>query len=155
MTKKPSLPLSYLVWFAFTFATLISIDQFLKNLTSRTSKVIYNPGISFGFFQLPSDRLSLFLIVLILFISLISIRKYFITQIYKIQPLSLPQVIAFALIISGALSNLLDRFLHGSVIDYLYLPLLNIHNNLADWGIFVGIAMLFLLKLQIINSHVS
>lgn len=43
------------------------------------------------------------------------------------------------LIIGGAVSNVLDRLFLGSVRDFLPVPFLAVHNNLADWGIFIGL----------------
>ncbi|EPE37305.1 lipoprotein signal peptidase [Candidatus Photodesmus katoptron] len=56
--------------------------------------------------------------------------------------------IAYSLIIGGALGNLLDRCIHGFVVDYLYFYLGNYHwpaFNFADSCIFIGVIIIILL----------
>lgn len=58
-------------------------------------------------------------------------------------------VFPFTLIIAGALSNVLDFFLYGHVIDMLHFVLWNYDFpvfNLADSAIFIGISLLFLIS---------
>lgn len=53
--------------------------------------------------------------------------------------------IAYALIIGGAIGNLIDRLMHGFVIDYLDFYVGNWHwptFNLADMAICVGAALI-------------
>lgn len=52
---------------------------------------------------------------------------------------------AYAIIISGATGNLIDRFINGAVFDFIYLHYQNYHFpvfNLADCYISLGIMML-------------
>lgn len=42
----------------------------------------------------------------------------------------------------AGVSNLIDRGVYGGVVDYIPVPGINIHNNLADWLIFVSICLL-------------
>ncbi|THF62451.1 lipoprotein signal peptidase [Pseudothauera nasutitermitis] len=52
---------------------------------------------------------------------------------------------AFALIIGGALGNVVDRLLHGAVVDYLHFYVGRFSwpaFNLADSAIFVGVALM-------------
>jgi signal peptidase II len=49
------------------------------------------------------------------------------------------------MIIGGALGNILDRLRHGSVTDFIKLPLGWPPFNLADASITLGILILFLL----------
>ena len=58
----------------------------------------------------------------------------------------------FGLIIGGAAGNLLDRFTHGSVVDFIWFRIPQISFsfaifNLADAAISVGVVLLFLLLL--------
>lgn len=55
--------------------------------------------------------------------------------------------IALTLIIGGAIGNVIDRMLHGHVIDFILWYVNNYHwpaFNIADSAIFVGAVMLFL-----------
>lgn len=47
--------------------------------------------------------------------------------------------VASLLLVSGAMSNLIDRVLHGAVIDWLPVPGLSLVNNIADW--YIGLAI--------------
>jgi signal peptidase II len=65
---------------------------------------------------------------------------------------SLLYKLIFGMIIGGAAGNLLDRFTHGSVVDFIWfrIPQVNFSFaifNLADAAISVGVVLLFLLLL--------
>lgn len=49
--------------------------------------------------------------------------------------------VASGLFFGGAVSNILDRMFFGAVKDWIKIPLFGIYNNLADWFIFIGLAM--------------
>ena len=64
--------------------------------------------------------------------------------------LSYRETFAFALILSGAIGNVLDYFLYGHVVDMLYFKLWGINCpifNAADAFIFCGTAFIILSKL--------
>ena len=57
------------------------------------------------------------------------------------------QAIAFALILGGAIGNVIDRIAHGYVIDFIDVYYQQWHwpaFNIADSGIFVGVAVLII-----------
>jgi signal peptidase II len=61
---------------------------------------------------------------------------------------SLLYKLVFGLIIGGATGNLLDRFTHGSVVDFIWFRIPQMHFsfaifNLADAAITVGVILLF------------
>lgn len=61
---------------------------------------------------------------------------------------SLLYKLVFGLIIGGAAGNLLDRFTHGSVVDFIWFRIPQVHFsfaifNLADSAITVGVVLLF------------
>jgi signal peptidase II len=61
---------------------------------------------------------------------------------------SLLYKLVFGLIIGGAAGNLLDRFIHGSVVDFIWFRIPQMHFsfaifNLADAAITVGVILLF------------
>ena len=95
-------------------------------------KLATNSGIAFG---LPIDqRLFLFLYVLIFLI-----LAYWLVKEYRKK--NLIMISALTLVILGALSNLLDRFFFGAVIDYLDLKYYSVF-NLADVMITFGVIMI-------------
>jgi signal peptidase II len=98
---------------------------------------VLNPGVSFGMFnQLPQGQYIIAavnsLIIVILLIWLYRNEKLYLTW-------------ALALIIGGALGNLIDRLQNKAVADFLDFHLFSYHwpaFNLADSAVFIGVAML-------------
>lgn len=94
--------------------------------------LVQNTGIAFGLFR---DRINLSFLLFILgiiMLSLIFLRK---------NSYSRRGQLAIFLIIAGALSNLIDRFRFGYVIDYLDFRIWPVF-NLADTSITIGIGLL-------------
>lgn len=126
-----------------TFVILIAIDQISKYIIRHTGGFyICNENIAFGivipkFIFWPAISLA----VIMLFLSF---KKYFMPVCVsgdnpnvsqKINPLLL------AIASAGILSNLIDRFIFGCVIDFIDLRVWPMF-NLADVMIFIGIALL-------------
>lgn len=99
---------------------------------------IHNPGGAFGFLagQSPALRTAVFLFASSVAICLI---LYF----YASTPGSHPFLATgFALILGGAIGNLVDRFRYGHVVDFLDFYVGNLHYpafNVADSAVTVGI----------------
>ena len=112
---------------------IIKINQFL-NLTP-----VWNKGISFGMFSSIED-INLFMIIITITIVLFLVLWFFKTN-------SSFQRLAFILIISGALGNLLDRFKYQAVVDFVDIHVYELHwpaFNLADSLITIG-ALIYLI----------
>ncbi len=99
-------------------------------------KMAWNDGINFGLFASNSKAMKWFLIIVALFICisfLIWMRNEdrLISQIFG------------GLIIGGALGNVFDRFIYGSVADFINITCCGLNNpysfNLADTSIFIGV----------------
>lgn len=90
-----------------------------------------NYGIAFG---LPVGGWALMLVVIIIIFILVG---YLIKSWQKNDSL---MILALALIIGGAVSNLIDRLRFGFVIDYIDVPWFTIF-NLADIMITVGVGL--------------
>jgi signal peptidase II len=94
-----------------------------------------NRGVAFGF--LPGNHIA---VTILVSIALLALLAYF--ALHAKRPLMwLPT----GMIIGGALGNILDRLRHGSVTDFVKLPLGWPPFNLADASITLGILVLFLL----------
>jgi signal peptidase II len=94
-----------------------------------------NHGVAFGF--LPSNQVA---VTILISLALLALLVYF--ALHATQRLMwLPT----GMLIGGALGNILDRVRHGSVTDFIKLPLGWPPFNLADTSITVGIVILFLL----------
>jgi signal peptidase II len=95
----------------------------------------HNRGVAFGF--LPGNHLAT---TILIGAALLLLIGYFATHI------SLPLVwLPTGMLIGGALGNILDRLRHGSVTDFIKLPLGWPPFNLADTSITLGIVILFLI----------
>ena len=135
---------------------LVGIDQIIKyyintnlyigqNITIMEDFLnitfIKNTGIAFGLFK----SNNLFMIFVVLFLILILI--YFYNREKKKNTLL---KIAFIFLISGALGNLIDRIVYGSIIDYInfaFWPAFNLADSLIVMGsILLGIYLIFYTK---------
>ena len=140
------------------FSTIfILLDQLLKILVRRflifqVDKTIIpnffyltyskNTGGAFSFFENNSIILA---IIGIMF--LIGIFYY----IFKLEKISLIEIISYSLLIGGIIGNIIDRIIFGFVTDYIgfifgsyYYPVF----NLADIGIVVSVIIFIILEFR-------
>jgi lipoprotein signal peptidase len=138
-----------LSWFAIFFsaaAFVVFIDQFCKQKIRHAGGFfVCNSGAAWGV-PLPS---ALFWLIAGLFILAASLYSVY---LYKRALLSLVFVLGVAFFVGGILSNLLDRYFLGCVLDYITLlgrsfPVFNV----ADASIFGG-SCLIILSLPRLNS---
>ncbi|MGP0100112.1 MAG: signal peptidase II [Solirubrobacteraceae bacterium] len=94
-----------------------------------------NHGVAFGF--LPGDHVA---VTILVSLALLALLAYFATHATRAL-MWLPT----GMIAGGACGNILDRLRHGSVTDFVKLPLGWPPFNLADASITLGILILFLL----------
>ena len=95
----------------------------------------HNKGVAFGF--LPGNHVG---VTLLIGAALVVLLVY-----YALHLRSSLMWLPTGMIIGGALGNILDRVRHGSVTDFIKLPLGWPPFNLADASITLGIVILFLL----------
>jgi signal peptidase II len=94
-----------------------------------------NHGVAFGF--LPGNHIG---VTILISLALLALLVYF--ALHATRPFMwLPT----GMLAGGALGNILDRVRHGSVTDFVKLPLGWPPFNLADASITLGILVLFLL----------
>jgi signal peptidase II len=97
---------------------------------------VRNTGAAWSMF---AGKTWLLIIVSIIIISLI------IWYIYKNKPKNKLEKIGYAMVLGGALGNLLDRIIYGYVIDYLDFKIFTYNFpifNLADTCIVIGITLI-------------
>jgi signal peptidase II len=100
--------------------------------------LVWNPGVSFGLFPANSAATSLFLIGLTGLLS-VALLVWFLFTTNALTSLAL------ALIIGGAVGNIIDRLEFGAVVDFLDFHFRGYHwpaFNLADSSIFLGVVLL-------------
>lgn len=105
--------------------------------------MVWNKGISFGLFNDTADYGPLILTVLAGIIVL-----WFVIWLAAVQ--SRTQAFAIALVIGGALGNMLDRIRFKAVVDFLDFHLFGFHwpaFNISDSAIVVGVFLLIIYSL--------
>ena len=132
---------------------VIAADQLTKFLIVSTFRLgeslaltpffdlvlVFNRGAAFGFLSDAGGWQHWFFVALALAISawLIVMLKHHAEEILLAA--------ALALVLGGALGNLVDRLLHGAVVDFLYFHISEHYFpafNLADSAITVGVALM-------------
>ncbi len=111
---------------------IIHINSFLS------MRPVWNSGISFGMFQGFGNfgRFTFSIIAII-------ISCWLIWSSLKVQNIS---SVGYIFIAGGALGNVIDRIIHGKVIDFIDFHYSNWHwpaFNLADSFIFIGVVLFF------------
>jgi signal peptidase II len=133
---------------ALVALVVMLVDQFTKHLVERsiaageTQRLLpgvqlvdtRNRGVAFGF--LPGHQL---LVTLVIALAVAALLVYFV--LHATRPLIwLPT----GMLVGGAMGNILDRLRHGSVTDFIKLPLGWPPFNLADAAIVLGVLLLAL-----------
>lgn len=93
--------------------------------------LVYNTGIAFGLFK---DNGFVYLVVPVIAIILLVYNVYY---YHKFGDLDRWYIIAFSLILGGAIGNLIDRIFFGHVIDFIDFRVWPVF-NIADSAITVG-----------------
>lgn len=144
---KKIMPISILV----LIIDIISKQIILKTVTEGEKIVIIkkffsitlakNTGIAFSMLE----RKIPIIIIVTLFIIFILINDIKNRKIKKIEQFS------YALVIGGAIGNLLDRIIYGYVIDFLDFKIFNYDYpifNLADTFIVIGIILILIINIK-------
>jgi len=178
MTKKESTMDPALVKFRFKklvillglVVALIALDQWTKQLVHQGFRLgesiplidgllnftyVRNTGAAFGILATadPSFRVPFFLLMPI--VALIAIGFVF----RKLPPQDVRVSTALALVVSGAVGNLIDRVVYGFVIDFVDFHWKNqVHFpafNVADSAICIGVGLMMLDMFQNPEKHAS
>ncbi|RDU63182.1 signal peptidase II [Helicobacter sp. MIT 14-3879] len=129
----------------------ISIDQIVKLYIIQAAEksnpifetkfidiiLVFNKGVAFSLLSFASEYLKWIILVMLFIVFIVIIKnKEFFDEYY----------IPFALIIGSGFSNLIDRFIHNGVVDYIYWHYgFNFAVfNLADSVINISIALIFI-----------
>ncbi len=100
--------------------------------------MVWNYGISFGMLAEPGTNIPIFLIVTALVI--VGVLLYW---LYHLKDRFL--AFSVALVIGGALGNVIDRILYGAVADFFDVHVAGYHwpaFNIADSAVFIGVMLL-------------
>ncbi len=155
MSKKWKLVSGWLV-------LIIVLDQLTKIIVDHTMRLhasipiidgffsltyVRNTGAAFGIFSRSHEGFRLPFLILV---SVVAIG-FILVMLRRLRDQETGMITALAFILGGALGNLIDRLLHGEVIDFLDFYWSNYHwpaFNLADSFITIGvtITLYFLVK---------
>lgn len=112
----------------FLLGLVVFVDQLSKQLVIASGyRVVLNKGIAFGL--LPSE-VWVILVVVILWFGFRNTKE-----------------VGWWLMLSGGVSNLIDRIFRGGIVDFIFLSVIPVF-NLADVAIVAGAAGLVLVQLQ-------
>lgn len=158
------------IYFLLTLA-LIGFDQLTKfisvdNLKNKDSFIIFkdvfefsyveNKGIAWGAF---SGKLSIFIVFTIIITPIILFAIYRINTMIEyfnkrinIKAFRFLQIVLVVLL-SGAIGNLIDRIVHGYVIDFIYFKLIDFPVfNVADCYITISTIALIIICMFCLNN---
>ena len=119
------------------FSELLSFGESLpiiRNVLHMT--LVHNTGIAFGFFK---NQGIVFIVIPIIAIFLLVFNIYYYRQ--NNEALSRVYIVAFSLILGGAIGNLIDRIVYGHVIDFIDFRVWPVF-NIADSAITIGAIMI-------------
>ena len=117
-------------------AACVLIEQAAKNFFSEFLTLSYNTGAAFSFFSGSPE-------IILFFSGFSCLILIFVCLFAK---LNFPARLGLAVMSGGALSNFLERFFLGHVIDWIPspLPFFEINFNLADVEISLGALIAFM-----------
>lgn len=138
--------------YIFLFLIMIIIDQYTKYIVNINFSLgetvaiienffhltyVENRGIAFGLFQGKIDIVTIVAAVVIVFLCFYLFKNY--------RKISILEKLAYLMIMSGAIGNMIDRILRGYVIDMLdFRGIWNFIFNFADVWINLGIILLII-----------
>lgn len=104
--------------------------------------LVYNTGAAFGLLNEGGGWQNGFFIVVA-----VAVSVFILVSLYRLNKSELQTAMAFALILGGALGNIIDRIRHGYVIDFIHWFYGDWHwptFNVADAAITIGAILLVL-----------
>ena len=115
------------------FAGLLGLGESLPVIPHVFhATLVHNTGIAFGFFR---DQGIVFIIIPVIAVVLLVFNVYYYRQNNEV--LNRRYVIAFSLILGGAMGNLFDRIAYGYVVDFIDFRVWPVF-NIADSAITIG-----------------
>lgn len=119
------------------FSNLLSLGESLPVIPHVLhATLVHNTGIAFGFFR---DQGVVFIVIPVIAIILLIFNLYYYRQNNAV--LNRSYIIAFSLILGGALGNLFDRIVYGYVVDFIDFRVWPVF-NIADSAITIGAVMI-------------
>jgi len=142
-------------------AVSVVLDQWSKEWAIRTLKfqpirTYFNEMVVFRYAEntgawgsMGSDLHEPLRTILLTLLPILFLTGLFIYVLFK-KELKLYEIICYSLIVGGGAGNLIDRAIHGFVVDFLWVGTKSIGTNIfniADVTIMTGVIALFLIQL--------
>ncbi|SDP58759.1 signal peptidase II Aspartic peptidase. MEROPS family A08 [Ralstonia sp. 25mfcol4.1] len=160
---KPSANVTPWLWMAFALL-VVMIDQFFKVVITRSFQyaesrpvtsffnlvLVYNKGAAFSFLADAGGWQRWFFTVLG-----VAVGGFIVWLLYRHTGQKM-FCLAVSLILGGAVGNVVDRVIHGHVIDFLDFHWRNTHFpafNVADCAITLGAILLIVDELRRVRRH--
>ena len=127
----------------FAILAFVPISTSIEVCPNINLTLTFNSGTSFGFLS-PSNEIQYYLII-ILTVCCIAFICYMLTTMKNLM-----EKLLCSMLISGAMGNLIDRFIHGAVIDFVDIYYKNWHFpafNFADACISCSVIILIIYSL--------
>lgn len=121
-----------ILWYPPLTIFLVSLDWFLKHIFIEN--FVCNKNIAWNIPVIPGIFYFFWVII------------FFFLLYYFLKSKKYSEKIALVLIISGAISNMIDRILYSCVVDFINIKIGPIF-NLADVYITIGVAILIIIKI--------
>lgn len=150
MFSAPAIKKSFFT-FLLVAAALLAIDQAIKHAILYVAKpsglddfvllangtpislaLVFNTGVAFSFLTFLEGWLKFLQLGLLLVV---------VVALYANKTVFMQHYVALGFVMGGGVSNILDRFLHGGVVDYIYwhygfdFPIFNAADIFIDCGI--------------------
>lgn len=123
--------------------SVIALDQGSKWLAQFLGlQITYNTGVAFGAFAALDQG--------VLLVSILVIGGVTWWVLKQSDQLTL---LLGGIFVGAGLSNVLDRLWYEGVRDWMYVPILNVHNNLADWLLSLVVVVVILQEIRQVLSQ--
>ncbi|AFI03777.1 signal peptidase II [Helicobacter cetorum] len=141
------------------FALILGLDQLIKYVILQGFRfesfiidivLVYNKGVAFSLLSFLDEYLKYLQILLIIGLFIFLVRQKTFFKAYSIE---------FGIIFGAGVSNILDRFVHGGVVDYVYyhygfdFAIFNFADVMIDIGVGLLILKEFLSKNKTTLGH--
>lgn len=120
---------------------IIVADRVSKEIVWNNFRnlIVWNKGISLGFLS-PDNLMDKILLQAVIVVAILGFLYWLFSESKKVRK-NYSLIIPLAMVVSGGMSNLIDRALWGSVMDFI--PFFSIWTfNIADFSISSGIVLL-------------
>ncbi len=130
----------------FLVIGIVLVDRISKEIVwnELREQIVWNNGISLGF--LATNDLSSKIVLQIVICLAVFGFLYWLVSEFKKKDKNYFVILPLGMVVAGGVSNLIDRMLWGSVMDFI--PFFDLWTfNIADFSISVGVILLLVNKL--------